>query len=306
MAIKRVTYNTLSYLVAEIKDRYAEKSAIGALGGLDKVAVENLADDLKNLINGKANTATTLAGYGITDGMTATEIASAISTAIAGTDHLSRVMVDSTADINVAADGAEKKIYMVKNTDGEAGNLYSEYMVIDGKPEKVGDWKVDLSSYAKTTEVTAAIANALTAYAKTADVTKAINAAVAGLIQLDDLSVASTGAGNVVTGLAYDNKTEAQAMGLNETGGFINSIKATDVKGDDTEKYVEIYPQGRAKHGNDRKGDKSKVRYATIGFVAEYGTSSHAARPYMTVANEKAHEKVVEAQRSIWESETGE
>ena len=30
-------------------------------------------------------------------------------------------------------------------------------------------------------------------------------------------------------------------MGLNETGGFINSIKATDVKGDDTEKYVEIY-----------------------------------------------------------------
>lgn len=89
----------------------------------------------------------------------------------------------------------------------EAGNLYSEYMVIDGKLEKVGDWKVDLSSYAKTTEVTAAIANALTAYAKTADVTKAINAAVAGLIQLDDLSVASTGAGNVVTGLAYDNKT---------------------------------------------------------------------------------------------------
>ena len=98
---------------------------------------------------------------------------------------------------------------------------------------------------------------------------------------------------------------EAQAMGLNETGGFINSIKATDVKGDDTEKYVEIYPQGRAGHGNDRKGDKSKVRYATIGFVAEYGTSSHAARPYMTVANEKAHEKVVEAQHSIWESETG-
>ena len=88
-------------------------------------------------------------------------------------------------------------------------------------------------------------------------------------------------------------RAEAQAMGLNETGGFINSIKATDVK-------------GRAKHGNDRKGDKSKVRYATIGFVAEYGTSSHAARPYMTVANEKAHEKVVEVQRSIWESETGE
>ena len=96
---------------------------------------------------------------------------------------------------------------MVKNASGEAGNLYSEYMVINGKLEKVGDWKVDLSSYAKTTEVTAAIANALTTYAKTADVTKAINEAVAGLIQLDDLSVTVTGAGNVITGLAYDNKT---------------------------------------------------------------------------------------------------
>ena len=56
-------------------------------------------------------------------------------------------------------------------------------MVINGKLEKVGDWKVDLSSYAKTTEVTAAIANALTTYAKTADVTKAINDIKAGKIE---------------------------------------------------------------------------------------------------------------------------
>ena len=48
---------------------------------------------MKSLINGKADAATTLAGYGIKDGMTATEVAAAISTAIAGTDHLSRVMV---------------------------------------------------------------------------------------------------------------------------------------------------------------------------------------------------------------------
>lgn len=102
--------------------------------------------------------------------------------------------------------------------------------------------------------------------------------------------------------LVEAQKAEAQAMGLNETGGFINSIKATAVKGDDTEKYIEIYPQGKAKHGNERKGDKSNVRYATIGFIAEYGTSSKAARPYMTAANDKAREKVVEAQREIWES----
>lgn len=207
MAVKRVTLNTLNFLVAEIKSRYAEKEEIGALGGLDKVALENLADDLRALINGKADAATTLAGYGITDGMTAAEIASAISTAVAGTDHLTRVTVTSTADIDVSAADAEKKIYMVPNTGGKSGNLYSEYMVINGKLENVGDWEVNLTDYAKTTEVTAAIANALKTYAKTADVTAAINAAVAGLIELGDLSVSMSGSGNVVTGLAYDSTT---------------------------------------------------------------------------------------------------
>lgn len=101
--------------------------------------------------------------------------------------------------------------------------------------------------------------------------------------------------------LVEAQRAEARAMGLNDTGGFINSIKATAVKGDDTEKYVEIYPQGRAKHGNDRKGDKKNVRYATIGFIAEYGKSKVAAKPYMTVANEKAHEKVIAAQLEEWE-----
>lgn len=105
--------------------------------------------------------------------------------------------------------------------------------------------------------------------------------------------------------LVEAQKTEAKAMGIEETAGFINSIKPTAVKGDDTERYVDVYPQGRAKHGNDRKGDRSNVRYATIGFVAEYGTSSQAARPYMTVANEKAREKVVNAQLEIWERENG-
>lgn len=105
--------------------------------------------------------------------------------------------------------------------------------------------------------------------------------------------------------LVQAQRAEAQAMGLNDTGGFIESIKATAVQGDSTEKHIDVYPQGRAKHGNDRKGDKSNVRYATIGFVAEYGTSRKAARPYMTVANAKAHEKVSEAQREVWERETG-
>jgi hypothetical protein len=142
MAIQRVTMNTLSYLVDEIKARYAAK-------------------------------ATTLAGYGITDGMTATEINSAIATAISNADHMQREIVESTASIDTKAAGAEKKIYMVKNSSGTNGNTYDEYMVVNGALEKVGDWAVDLSGY----------------------------------IKLNSLSLTSSGTGNVVTDVAYDNTT---------------------------------------------------------------------------------------------------
>lgn len=101
--------------------------------------------------------------------------------------------------------------------------------------------------------------------------------------------------------LVKAQQDEAAAMGIKETAGFIQSIKATPVKGDDVERYVEVYPQGKAKHGNDRKGDKSNARYATIGFIAQYGTSKIPARPYMTAANEKAHEKANNAMYEVWQ-----
>lgn len=104
--------------------------------------------------------------------------------------------------------------------------------------------------------------------------------------------------------LVKAQQEEAAAMGIKETAGFIQSIKATKVKGDEVERFVEVYPQGKAKHGNDRKGDKSNVRYATIGFVAQYGTSSQPARPYMTAANEKARESVSDAMYEVWKEVT--
>lgn len=103
--------------------------------------------------------------------------------------------------------------------------------------------------------------------------------------------------------LAEAQQEEARAMGIEETEGFVRAIKPTKVQGNDREKYIDVYPQGRAKHGNDRKGDKSNVRYATIGFINEYGTSKKIARPYMTVANAKAHDKVIDAELEVWERE---
>lgn len=196
MAIKRVTLNTLSYLVAEVKSRYATKEQIS-----------NVTQNITALQNGKADKAATLAGYGIADGMTATEIASAISVAVAGADHLEREIVNGLSDIDLNAPDAERAIYMVANADSENGNFYDEYMVINGALERVGDWKIDLSDYATQQQLTASIANALLVYAKTADVTAAIKSAVAGLIKLTSLSVKESGSGNVVTQIVYDNTT---------------------------------------------------------------------------------------------------
>lgn len=194
MAIKKLSYKNLQELTGEMTKKFAQKTELGEIAALDKVGQDNLSEELKAVIAGKAQAATTLAGYGITDGMTATEIAAAISAAIAGADHLQRKIVASLDEIDLSAADASQFIYMVPKTvageetaEGEStetvadGNAYEEYMVINGALERMGDWKVDLSNYAKTTAVLQAIASALT--------------------------VEPTGSGNVVTGFQFNPET---------------------------------------------------------------------------------------------------
>ena len=105
-------------------------------------------------------------------------------------------------------------------------------------------------------------------------------------------------------------KEAAAGYGIRRTGGFIASIKASEIKQEDTALVIEIVPEGRADHKADygggskkRKGESSKenVRYATIGFIFEYGTSSLPARPWLTQALEKAQEPAYSKAREIWE-----
>lgn len=176
MSIKKLSYENLQSMAAEIEKKFAAKSDL---------------ETIKTTVDGKADAATTLAGYGIVDGMTAAEIATAISAAVAGADHLKRKVVDSVEAIDVSAEDADKYIYMVPSStveaaEGESGtgsdsNAYEEYMIINGRLERMGDWKVDLSDYAKTEAVMQAIAAALT--------------------------VDPTGSGNVVTGFRFNQET---------------------------------------------------------------------------------------------------
>lgn len=182
MSIKKFSLRNLEMLAQEIDRKYAGKDQLGAVAALDRVGEENLTDALKAVIQGKADAATTLAGYGITDGMTATEVADAIARAVAGVDHLSRKKVDSLEAVDLEAEDADRYIYLVPKADGGSGNGYDEYMVLDGALERMGDWAVNLADYAKTAEVLQAISKAL--------------------------DVSPDGNGNVVTDYRYNPETE--------------------------------------------------------------------------------------------------
>lgn len=152
-----------------------------------------------------------------------------IAAAVAGADHLKRKVVTGTDAITLTASDADQYIYMVPVTDGPDNNKYNEYMVIDGALELVGSTSVDLTGYAKTEDVNAAIS----------DATK-------DDVKLTALSAETTGTGNVVTAVSYDaasGKTTA-AKGItaltsddltdftdDEVAGIIADAKKTDSAG---------------------------------------------------------------------------
>lgn len=69
---------------------------------------------------------------------------------------LSIKIVDTTDDIT-----QENILYLVPANEDE-GNIYNEYMLINGSVEQVGSQDIDLTGYAKTTDVEAMINTAIT------------------------------------------------------------------------------------------------------------------------------------------------
>ena len=74
-----------------------------------------------------------------------------VASAIAAAGHLKRQIVERLPEVD-AADA--NTIYMVLNSvDGKTGNLYLEYMVIEGKWEKIGTSDTDLTGYLKVEDI---------------------------------------------------------------------------------------------------------------------------------------------------------
>ena len=117
--------------VEELSDRVDE---IATAGGEPNVITEIRVNGAAQPVSGKAVDITVPTQKDIAD-------------AVAAADHLQRKVVSGKEDIDPAADGADKYIYMVPKADAEEGDLYDEYMVLDGKVEHVGNTRIDLSGY---------------------------------------------------------------------------------------------------------------------------------------------------------------
>lgn len=104
-------------------------------------------------------------------------------------------------------------------------------------------------------------------------------------------------AGGAVMQKAQQEEIKTRFNSRRSTGALLASIKVSAVKENDGGKRVEIYPNGKDKHG---------VRNAEKGFVLNYGRSNMPARPWFTAANEKAADDVVSEMRRVWEEKQNE
>ena len=78
------------------------------------------------------------------------QTAAEVATSIANSAHLKRSIVEVLPDISSADTNT---IYMLKLSNGVNRNTYAEYMVVEGKWEKLGTSDVDLTQYMKTTDI---------------------------------------------------------------------------------------------------------------------------------------------------------
>lgn len=159
---KFIGENALTYLKTLLKNKFATKVdkefKTGSSSDYKVLSDNNLTDELVTKINnagdssfsGNYNDLTNkpdLSVYATTQNMN-----SAISTATTDmatktyvTQQLANInkkqIVTSTTEMTDA-----KIVYLMANS-GSGNNIYDEYLVIDGTPEKVGTTEVDLANY---------------------------------------------------------------------------------------------------------------------------------------------------------------
>lgn len=104
-------------------------------------------------------------------------------------------------------------------------------------------------------------------------------------------------AGGEVMQKAQKDEITSTFKGKRSTGDMASSIVVSDIKEISGGKRVEVYPDGKDRHG---------VRNATKAFVLQYGRKNMPARPWFTAANTKAADDVNAEMRRVWEAKQNE
>jgi HK97 gp10 family phage protein len=104
-------------------------------------------------------------------------------------------------------------------------------------------------------------------------------------------------AGGAVMQKAQKDEITATFKSKRSTGDMASSIVVSDIKEISGGKRVEVYPDGKDRHG---------VRNATKAFVLQYGRKNMPARPWFTAANTKAADDVNAEMRRVWEAKQNE
>ena len=140
----------------------AEIAKVDAGGIVDTIdALDERIEDIETAVLGKADAATTLEGYGITDAYTKTETDTAIATAVADAGHLKYKIVENKEALDTL-EPRKNIIALVPKGTHESNQYYDEYMWVEGPEiwELIGDTAVSLDGYATEAYVDSAIETA--------------------------------------------------------------------------------------------------------------------------------------------------
>ena len=233
---------------------------------------------IASLESDKADKATTLAGYGISDAYTKGETDSAISSAVAASQHLTKVVLGDSEELPDASSATQNAIYLKKITGGSGDQYYEEFIVINDQWEKIGDTKVDLSNYATQSWVTSQISPVSSKADANAAAIAVINGSGTGSINKalqDAKSYADSLASNYATA-AQGTKTDTALQKADITEGGTNGTIA--VKGTD----VPVHGLGSAAYSNTSAFDAAGAATAAETRAKSYADS--LASNYATAA----------------------
>ena len=145
---------------------------------------------------------------------------------IANAEHLKREIVTVLPSDTEASDNI---IYMLKVESATGNDKYQEYMKIDGTVQMIGDTSVDLTDYAKTSDIPTTVAELTdsSSYAKKTDIPTSLPANGGNADTVNNHTVKSDVPENAVfTDTIYDDtELNAKLNGKADKNAVLNSLE---------------------------------------------------------------------------------